>query len=84
MTRRHQIELITQVTGVPIEAVDLTPDQARAELQLRDPAQRETLLAYWASQVGRPQPIEPGVELLTGHPARTFTTWLNDNPGLFA
>ncbi|WP_328523495.1 SDR family oxidoreductase [Kribbella sp. NBC_00359] len=84
MTRRHQIELITQVTGVPIEAVDLTPDQARAELQLRDPGQRETLLAYWASQVGRPQPIERGVELLTGHPARTFTTWLNDNPGLFA
>lgn len=84
MTRRHQIELVTQVTGVQIEAVDLTADQARAELQMRDAAQRETLLAYWASRVGLPQPIEPGVELLTGHSARSFTTWLTDNPGLFA
>jgi len=83
MTRRRQIELITEHTGVPIEAVDLTADQARAELQMRDEGQRETLLAYWASRVGKPQPIEPGVELLTGHTARTFVTWLTDNPGLF-
>ena len=83
MTRRHQIELVTQVTGVPIEAVDLTADQARAELQMRDAGQRETLLAYWASRVGAPQPIEPGVELLTAHSPRTFTTWLTDHPGLF-
>jgi uncharacterized protein YbjT (DUF2867 family) len=83
MTRRHQIELITQVTGVPIEAVDLTADQARTELAMRNEAQRETLLAYWASRVGTPAPIEPGVELLAGHTARPYTTWLTDNPGLF-
>ncbi|TDD58973.1 hypothetical protein E1263_16945 [Kribbella antibiotica] len=83
MTRRHQIALVTELTGVPIEAVDLTPDQARAEMQMRDEGQRETLLAYWASRVGFPQPIEPGVELLTGHTARTFETWLTDHPGLF-
>ncbi|HEY3561059.1 MAG TPA: hypothetical protein VGL05_26530 [Kribbella sp.] len=84
MTRRHQIALVTEVTGVPIEAVDLTPDQARAEMGMRDEGQRETLLAYWASRVGTPATIEPAVELLTGHTARTFTTWLEDNPGLFA
>ncbi|MGW6276590.1 SDR family oxidoreductase [Kribbella sp. NPDC055071] len=84
MTRRRQIELITSITGVPIEAVDLTPDEARAEMRMRDAGQLETLLAYWASRVGSPQPIEPGVELLTGHTARTWSTWLNDNPGLFA
>jgi uncharacterized protein YbjT (DUF2867 family) len=83
MTRRHQIELITDVTGVPIEAVDLTPDQAREEMPMRDEGQRETLLAYWASRVGTPATIEPGVEHLTGHTARSFTTWLTDNPGLF-
>ncbi|GAB3932360.1 NAD(P)H-binding protein [Kribbella albertanoniae] len=83
MTRRHQIALVTQTTGVPIEAVDLTPDQARAEMQMRDAGQRETLFAYWASRVGSPHPIEPGVELLTAHPPRPFTTWLTDNPGLF-
>ncbi|WP_405056329.1 NAD(P)H-binding protein [Kribbella sp. NBC_01505] len=84
MTRRHQIGLITEATGVPIEAVDLTPDQARAEMGMRDEGQRETLLAYWASRVGSPHPIEPGVELLTGHTARSFNTWLADHPGLFA
>ncbi|MFF0344386.1 SDR family oxidoreductase [Kribbella sp. NPDC004875] len=83
MTRRRQIEQITEVTGVPIEAVDLTPDEARAEMGLRDEGQRETLLAYWASRVGTPAPIEPGVELLTGHTGRPFTTWLTDNPTLF-
>jgi uncharacterized protein YbjT (DUF2867 family) len=83
MTRRHQIALITEVTGVPIEAVELTPDQARGEMRMRDEGQRETLLAYWASRVGIPHTIEPGVELLTTHTARTWTTWLTDNPGLF-
>ncbi|MFK4087794.1 SDR family oxidoreductase [Kribbella sp. NPDC020789] len=83
MTRRAQIAQITESTGVPIEAVDLTPDQARAEMQMADEGQRETLLAYWASRVGSPQPIEPGVELLTGHTARTWQTWLADHPGLF-
>lgn len=83
MTRRHQISVITDVTGTAIEAVDLTPDQARAELRMRDEGQRETLLAYWASRVGSPHPIEPGVELLTAHSARTWSTWLADHPGLF-
>ncbi len=84
MTRRRQIELITEITGARIEPVDLTPDQARAEMPMRNPAQLEALLAYWASRVGIPQPIEPTVELLTSHPGRTFTTWLTDNPGLFS
>lgn len=78
MTRRHQIALITEITGVPIEAVELTPDQARAEMGMRDEAQRETLLAYWASRVGTPAPVEPAIP----HP-RPFTTWLTENPTLF-
>ena len=85
MTRRHQIELITELTGVPIEAVDLTPDQARVEMAstMRNPAQFESLMSYWATRVGSPHPIEPTVELLTAHPGRTFRTWLADHPGLF-
>ncbi|GAA0595222.1 NAD(P)H-binding protein [Kribbella sandramycini] len=79
MTRREQIARI----GVPIEAVDLTAEQAREEMGIRDVGQRETLLAYWASRVGSPHPIEPGVELLTGHTARSWQTWLADHPGLF-
>jgi uncharacterized protein YbjT (DUF2867 family) len=85
MTRRHQIELITEITGVPIEPVYLTPDQAREEMgaTMRNSAQLESLLSYWASRVGKPHPIEPTVELVTGQAGRTFTTWLKDNPTVF-
>ncbi|NEA31057.1 NAD(P)H-binding protein [Streptomyces sp. SID13031] len=85
MTRRHQIELITEHTGVPIEAVDLTPDQALEEMSavMRNPAQLASLMAYWASRVGSPHPVEPSVELVTGHSGRTFTTWLHDNPTVY-
>jgi hypothetical protein len=86
MTRRHQLGLITEVTGVPIEVVELTPEQAFEEMSstMRNPAQLASLMAYWASRVGSPHPLEPTVELLTGHPARTFTQWLRDNPTVYS
>ncbi|TDO51462.1 NmrA-like family protein [Kribbella sp. VKM Ac-2527] len=86
MTRRHQIALIGETTGIPIDPVDLTPDQAREELgqTMRNPAQLEHLMFYWASRVGTPHPIEPTVEQLTDHPARPFTIWLEDHPDIFA
>jgi uncharacterized protein YbjT (DUF2867 family) len=85
MTRRHQIDLITELTGVPIEQVELTPAQAREEMAatMRNPAQLESLMSHWASRVGTPHPIEPTVELLTGHAGRTFAQWLKDNPTVF-
>ncbi len=85
MTRRHQLNLITKLTGVPIEAVDLTPDEAIEELTpvMRNPAQLAALMSYWASRVGSPHPLEPTVQLLTSHPARPFTTWLQDHPTTF-
>lgn len=86
MTRRRQIELITELTGVPIEPVDLDPDEARVEMasSMRNPAQLESLMSYWASRVGRPHPIESTVELVTGHAGRTFSTWLKDHPEVFS
>ncbi len=86
MTRRHQLGLITEVTGVPVEVVELTPEQAFEEMSsiMRNPAQLASLMAYWASRVGSPHPLEPTVELLTGHPARTFTQWLHDNPTVYS
>ncbi len=79
MTRRHQIGLITEVTGVPVEAVDLSPSQAREEMatSMRNPAQLESLMSYWASRVGSPHPLQPVAE------RRTFRTWLKDHPDVF-
>ena len=85
MTRRRQLDLITELTGVPIDQVELTPAQAREEMAatMRNPAQLESLMSYWASRVGTPHPIEHTVELLTGHAGRTFEQWLKDNPAVF-
>ena len=64
---------------------ELTPAQAREEMAatMRNPAQLESLMSYWASRVGTPHPIEHTVELLTGHAGRTFEQWLKDNPTVF-
>ena len=37
---------------------------------MRNPAQLESLMTYWASRVGCPHPLEPTVELLTAQPWR--------------
>jgi hypothetical protein len=85
MTRRAQLAQVAEITGASFGAVDLTADEARVEMDaLGRPAQIEALLSYWASRVGSPHPIEPAVEKLTGHPGRTFRTWLADHPGVFA
>ncbi|GAA1526792.1 NAD(P)H-binding protein [Kribbella lupini] len=85
MTRRAQLAQLAEITGATFEAVDLTADEARVEMSaMGRPAQIEALLAYWASRVGSPHPIEPAVEKLTGHSGRTFRTWLADHPGVFA
>jgi uncharacterized protein YbjT (DUF2867 family) len=85
MTRRRQIELVGEITGLQIEPVDLTPEQGRQELGgvMRSEAQLESLLSYWASRVGIPHPIEPTVERITGHPGRPFNTWLQENLATF-
>jgi hypothetical protein len=85
MTRRRQIELVGEITGIQVEPVDLTPEQGREELgrAMRSEAQLESLLSYWASRVGLAHPIEPTVERITGHPGRPFTTWLQENAAAF-
>lgn len=79
MTRRRQIEMITELTGVPIEPIDLSASQAREEMaaSMRNPAQLESLMSYWASRVGSPHPLHPAGE------RRTFSTWLKDHPDVF-
>jgi uncharacterized protein YbjT (DUF2867 family) len=85
MTRRRQIELVGEITGIQVEPVDLTPEQGREELgrAIRSEAQLDSLLSYWASRVGIPHPVEPGVERITGHPGRPFTSWLQENLATF-
>jgi hypothetical protein len=51
---------------------------------MRNPVQLASLMAYWASRVGIPHPLEPNVELLTGHSGRTFVNWLRDNPTVYS
>ncbi|MFC0626588.1 SDR family oxidoreductase [Kribbella deserti] len=85
MTRRRQLELITEVLGVPVKMAELTPAEGRAELAavMGDGPQLDSLMSYWASRVGNPHPTNTNVTALTGHPARPFTTWLTDHASTF-
>jgi uncharacterized protein YbjT (DUF2867 family) len=85
MTRRRQIEMIGELTGMPAKPVELTPEQWRAEMSLivGDSHQLDGLLAYWAARVGVPHPISDTTERITGRPARTHATWIEDNKAAF-
>lgn len=86
MTRRRQIELVAEVTGVPAKAVDLTPAEGRAELarSFGDGKILDSLMSYWASRVGIPYPTNDRVERLTGHPGRTYAQWLAEHAASFS
>lgn len=84
LTFRDQIDRLARATGRTIEATEVTPEEWKREVSAFMPEQfADVLLAAWASTDGRPMPISPAVEELTGHPARSFTTWAEDHAGDF-
>ncbi|MCQ9133815.1 MULTISPECIES: NAD(P)H-binding protein [Streptomyces] len=70
----------------PLRFEELSPDQARARLSGRHPADVvEALLASARRQrAGAKVRVEDTVRRLTGHPARPFTTWAEDHLTAFA
>jgi uncharacterized protein YbjT (DUF2867 family) len=85
LTRRRQIELVGEVTGVPVRAVELTPGQWRAEMSriFGDSTMLDALLAYWRARLDSPPVISDVTERILGRPARTPMTWLQDNKAAF-
>jgi uncharacterized protein YbjT (DUF2867 family) len=85
ITQADQVALIGEAIGREVRWVEVPSGLARQELLASwgDPAFVDGALAYWASLVGRGEPVTDTVERVTGRPARTFREWAADHAGDF-
>ncbi|MEV5834308.1 NAD(P)H-binding protein [Nocardia sp. NPDC052112] len=80
LTFTAQIDLIGKITGRTAVIAHVTPDAWKREMAEFIPAHyADGLLDYWRRCDGVPTPITDTVSTLTTHPARPFTTWLEDH-----
>ncbi|MEQ9364207.1 MAG: nucleoside-diphosphate sugar epimerase, partial [Leptospirales bacterium] len=74
-------EIISEVTGIPIQYDDVAPDQFEAGLiDAGLPADYAAFLVQIAAalKAGRAAPVTSTVEDLTGDPARDFASFAHD------
>ncbi|WP_372410371.1 NAD(P)H-binding protein [Streptomyces luteireticuli] len=84
LTFREQLAVISRVTGMTAEAEPLAPEEWKKEVSAHLPEHiADSLLAYWRKSDGSPAETTKGIEELTGHPARSFTTWVEDHAAAF-
>jgi len=85
VTQAEQVRLIGQAIGRELHWVELPSGLARQELfeEWGDQDFVDRALAYWATLVGRGEPVTDIVEKVTGRPARTFREWATDHAADF-
>ncbi|MEV6792817.1 NAD(P)H-binding protein [Streptomyces sp. NPDC051320] len=84
LTFAGQIAALERATGLTIPVNHVSPDAWKKSVSdYLSPAFADALLGYWAANDGIPTPITRNVEVLTGHPARTFDTWAAENADAF-
>ncbi|MEU9310355.1 SDR family oxidoreductase [Streptomyces sp. NPDC048256] len=81
LTQAEQARRIGEAVGRPVRYEELTPEAAREQMiENRVPAEfADMLLTFQAGLVGVPADVSPGVEEITGRPARTFDQWCADH-----
>ncbi|MER5729432.1 NAD(P)H-binding protein [Streptomyces sp. NPDC002138] len=85
LTFAEQLEVLSRVLDRPVAFETLTPQAWKDSVAAYVPGPyADALLAYWAAGVGVPVEITGSVELLTGHPARSFADWAEDHAAEFA
>lgn len=85
VTRRRQIEIISEVVGRPVRWEETSRETALAGMVADgwDPAMAEKLLDYHGSLVEAPEPVTTVVEDVTGSPALSFRRWAEDHADAF-
>ncbi|MDL9978468.1 SDR family oxidoreductase [Microbacterium sp. ASV49] len=79
LTRADQVAAIAAAIGRPIELVDISADEFRAETSAFIPQPIMTmLLDYWSDTLTTPDRVRP-VTPLTGRPGRTLAQWARDH-----
>jgi uncharacterized protein YbjT (DUF2867 family) len=80
MTFREQIDQLAEVIGQTITIKKVTREEWKREVAGYIPAAfADPLLDWWEANDGRPVELTGTVEELTGHPARSFATWVTDH-----
>ncbi|MFD9407806.1 NAD(P)H-binding protein [Streptomyces sp. NPDC059989] len=84
LTFATQLAILGQVLGRPLPFEAVSAEQWKSEVDGYIPGPyADALLDYWASSDGLPVEVTGAVEHLTGHPARTFETWVADHADAF-
>jgi uncharacterized protein YbjT (DUF2867 family) len=82
LTQLEQVATIGEVIGKPLRYEEISPDEARRELNFPAPAVT-MLLDAWSAAIGQPAYVTDTVAAVTGTPARTYREWVTDHVGAF-
>jgi uncharacterized protein YbjT (DUF2867 family) len=82
LSQREQVATIGRAIGRSLRIEDISPDEARRELQM-PLVVVNMLLDAWAAAVGQPAFVTATVAEITGRPARTFFEWATDHAAEF-
>ena len=80
LSQFEQVATIGRVLGRSLRIEELSPDEARRELNSVIPA---FLLDAWAAAIGQPALVTSTVQEILGAPARTFLDWATDHAAEF-
>ncbi|MGW7313390.1 SDR family oxidoreductase [Streptomyces sp. NPDC054865] len=84
LTFVDQLAILESVLGRPLPYESVTPEQWKADVAEYLPAPyADALLGHWAAADGLPAAATDTVERFTGHPARSFETWAEENAADF-
>jgi uncharacterized protein YbjT (DUF2867 family) len=84
LSKVEKVRIIGEVLGREIQFVEISHDEARAEmLQLGYGDAADWLLDGDAQSIGHPQPVLSTVPDLLGRPSRTFAEWVRDHAETF-
>ena len=82
LSQLEQVTTIGEVIGRSLRYEEISPEEARRELDAPAPAVT-MLLDAWAAALGQPAFVTSTVAAITGKPARTFREWVTDHAGAF-
>ncbi|GAA2061506.1 NAD(P)H-binding protein [Catenulispora yoronensis] len=84
LTHADQARILGEVLDRPIRFVEVPVDAVREQMSAHVPAPiLDDIIGIWAASVGNPRPVTDAVERVTGHPARSFATWVQDHAAAF-
>jgi uncharacterized protein YbjT (DUF2867 family) len=79
LTFAEQIGIVAAHLGRPIEVRGIDPETFRDRMTERAPeGVVDSLFRYWQQTLDRPAPVTGEVADRTGHPARTYASWVAD------